>query len=81
VSGGASSFLTTYIGAANTGDLRFCERRLFQPVHVRHDGGFQPHEPFSFFEVVKTFFALFESMAAIAFSRSLAVALGSWSGN
>jgi hypothetical protein len=39
------------------------------------------HELFSFFEVVKTFFALFESMAALAFSRSLAVALGGLSGN
>jgi len=81
VYGGASSFLAIHIGIANSGALRFCERRLLQPVQIRQDGAFQSHEPFSFFEVVKTFFALFESMAAIAFSRSLALALGSWSGN
>lgn len=38
------------------------------------------HEPFSFFEVVKTLLALFESGAAFTFSQSLRVALGSWSG-
>jgi hypothetical protein len=70
-----------HIGVATSGDLRFCKRRLFQSVHIRQDGGFQLHEPFSFFEVVKTLFALFESMAALGFSESLAVALGNWSGN
>jgi hypothetical protein len=81
VYGGVSGLLTIYIGIANRGDLRFCGDRVFQPVQIRQDGAFQLHEPFSFFEVVKTLFALFESMAALAFSRSLAVALRSWSGN
>ena len=81
VNGAVSSFLAIYIGIANSGDLRFCGPRLFQPVQIREDGGFQLHELFSFFEVVKTFLALFESSAALAFSRSLAVALGSWSGD
>jgi hypothetical protein len=75
-----SSFPAVYIGIVNSCDLGFCEPRLFQPVQIRQDGGFQLQELFSFFEVVKTFFALFESMAALAFSRRSVVALGRWTG-
>jgi len=81
VSGAVSSFLAISKGNANRGDLGFCGPRLFQSIQIREDSGFQLHELFSCYEVDKTFLALFESSAALAFSRSLAVALGSWSGN
>jgi hypothetical protein len=69
-----------YIAIANCDDLRFCDPRLFQPFQIRKDGGFQLPELFSVLEVVETFFALFQSRAALASSRSLGVALGSWCG-
>jgi hypothetical protein len=81
VNGAVSSFLAICIGIANRGDFRFRGPRLFQPVQIREYGGFQLHELPGFFEVVKTFLALFESSAALAFSRSLAVAMGSLSGD
>jgi hypothetical protein len=75
-----SSLLAIYIGIANPSDLRSCGSRLFQAIQIREESGFQLHEMFSFFEVVKTFLALFDSRAALVFARILAVALGSWSG-
>jgi hypothetical protein len=80
VNGAVSGFPAIYIGIVSSGGLGFCEPRLFQPVQIRQDGGFQLQELFSFFEVVKTFFTLFESMAALAFSRRSVVALGRWTG-
>ena len=77
VSGAVSSFLAIYKGNANRGDLRFCGPRLFQSIQIREDSGFQLHELFSCFEVYKTFLALFESSAALAFSQTLSVALRS----
>ena len=76
-----SSFPAIGIGIANRGDLRFCVPRLFQPVQICEYGGFQLHEFPSLSEVAKTLLALFESTAARAFSRNLAVALGRWSGD
>ena len=81
VSGAVSSFSAIYIGISNGLALRFRTPELFQPIQIRVNGGLQLHELLSFFEVVKTFFALSESSAALAYSRSLTVALGSWSGN
>jgi hypothetical protein len=71
------SLLAIYIGIANSDDRWFHRPRFFRPIQIREDSGFQLHELFSFFEVFKTFLALFESGAALASSRSLAGALGS----
>jgi hypothetical protein len=81
VNSAVPSFPTIYTGIANRHDPRFGGPRFFQPVQIREDSGSQLHELFSLFEVVKAFSALFESMAALAFSRCPALALGSWSGN